>query len=68
MQRLLLAKRLAGEYGQELTRTDMGLAKAAHTKLRARYVKPGKLKFDDGVFLLGSATQRWEIDLDEMGD
>jgi hypothetical protein len=54
---LLLAQRLAGEYGRELSPEDRGMAMAAHTRLRARYAAPPKLSFSDEVARLGDASR-----------
>ena len=53
---LLLARRLEGEYGANLSGSDQALAKAGKTRLRARYVKPPEAGFDGALGNVGGAT------------
>lgn len=60
---LMLARRLEGEYGANLSPTDQALARAGRSRLRARYVKPPDAVFDGGLSNLGGAGQTgWGMD------
>ena len=56
---LILARRLAGEFGLQLSPEDARYAKDAHTRLRARYVKPPKQYPSQDIALAGGAIWQW---------
>jgi hypothetical protein len=56
---LILARRLSGEFGVNLNPADMGYAKDAHTKLRARYVKPPRQFPSPDIQWAGGAVWEW---------
>jgi hypothetical protein len=56
---LILARRLAGEFGLQLSPEDARYAKDAHTRLRARYVKPPKQYPSQDIQWAGGAIWQW---------
>ena len=65
---LLLAHRLGGEYGQQLTQQDLFAAIAGKAKLRARYCKPPAVMLpDSAVSNMGGATTRHGVTGQDQG-
>lgn len=56
---LILARRIAGEYGQQLSQEDSRYANAANSRLRARYVKPPKQYPSTDIQWAGGAVWDW---------